>query len=338
LTCNSRNHLPVEPIEFALGSKDVVVNLDTGSPLAASVLVPKDFPGGLRALLVRDGEPASTEPVGWYNDNNRLAAYPWSGDAGRFQLQWGAIAPGHYTLQLQLWCDREPVASIGGVQVPAPKGGDGRLVDIDLRSLVRVATVCVFDQNGQALSGYDGVLFPVGQDPEQTWTGWDIQGAKSPILVRPGPLELLVVKRGFRPRQIQCAASTTDVKLDPWPTVELVFDAVPELPQETTLQARLAARDLREAKYRTMGNSGDRNDLMTVPRSNIKVEQGRAKVPIGDGPHDVLVAVSRRRRNTDLVMPKVEPVFSNTQSLRVEIQATALRQALDKLTALEAKK
>jgi hypothetical protein len=140
LTCNSRNHLPVDPIEFALGAKDLVVNLDTGAPLAASVLVPKDFPGGLRALLVRDGEPAPTEPFGWYNESNRLAAYPWSGEAGRYQLQWGSIPPGTYTLQLQLWCDKEPLASIGGVQVPAPKGGDGRLVDIDVRSLVRVAT------------------------------------------------------------------------------------------------------------------------------------------------------------------------------------------------------
>jgi hypothetical protein len=338
LTCNSRNHLPVEPIEFALGSKDLVVNLDTGSPLAASVLLPKDCPGGLRALLVRDGEPASPEPVNWYNDNNRLAAYPWSGDAGRFQLQWGSIAPGTYTLQLQLWCEKEPLASIGGVQVPAPKGGDGRLVDIDLRSLVRVATVCLFDQNGQALSSYDGALFPVGQDPGQTWTGWDIQGAKASILVRPQPLELLVAKRGFRPRQVQCAASTTDVKLDPWPTVEIVFDGVPELPQETTLQARLAPRDLRETNYRTMGNYGDRNDLMTVPRSYINVEQGRVKVPIGDGPHDVAVAVSTKRHTTDLFMPKSEPVFSNTQGLRVELQAAALQQALDKLTALETKK
>jgi len=37
-------------------------------------------------------------------------------------------------------------------------------------------------------------------------------------------------------------------------------------------------------------------------------------------------------------MPKAEPVFSNTQSLRVELQAAALQQALDKLTALETKK
>ena len=339
LTCGSRNHLPVEPIEFALGAKDLVVNLDTGSPLAASVLLPKDFPGGLRALLVRDGEPAPTEPVSWFNDNNRLAAYPWTGESGRYQLQWASIAPGTYTLQLQLWCDREPLASIGSVQIPVPQGGDGRLVDIDVRSLVRVATVCLFDQNGQPLLGsYGSVLFPSGQDPEQTWTGWDIQGAKTPILVRAHPLDLLVAKRGFRPRQVQCAGSTTDAKLDPWPTVELVFDGLPELPQETTLQARFAPRDLREAKYRTMGSSGDRSELTAVPRDNVKVEQGRAKVPIGDGPHDVVVAVSRKRRNVDLVMPKGEAVFANTQSLRVELQAAALQQALEKLTALEAKK
>ena len=77
---------------------------------------------------------------------------------------------------------------------------------------------------------------------------------------------------------------------------------------------------------------------MTVPRSHIKVEQGRAKVPIGDGPHDVVVAVSRKRRSVDLVMPKAEPVFSNTQGVRVELQATVVQQALEKLTALEAKK
>jgi protocatechuate 3,4-dioxygenase beta subunit len=337
LTCSSNSHLPVEPIEFALGTKDVVVNIDAGSALAASVLLPKDSPEGLRASLVRDGGPTSTEPQNW-RTGDRFVAYPWQHGEGRYQLQWGSIAPGTYTLQLQLWCDKEPLASIADVQVPAPKGGDGRLVDIDLRSSVRINTVRLFDQNGQPIAAYEGALFPVGQDPEKTWLGYDIQGAKSAMLVRPQPLDLLVAKRGYRPLQIRCAGQTTDAKLDPWPTVEIVLDGPPELPKETTLHARLTPRDLREAPYRTMGNEGDRSELMTVPHSTVRVEQGRARVPIGDGPHDATFSVSGKRRSVGLRMPTAEPVFSNTQSLRTALPTASLQQALDKLLAQENEK
>ncbi|HEX6813735.1 MAG TPA: hypothetical protein VF384_19095 [Planctomycetota bacterium] len=338
LTLTSSSHLPVEPIEFTLGTKDLVVNVDTGAPLAASVLLPKDAPQGLRAVLVRDGEPATVDAATWRQGYNRLAAYPWSREPERYQLQWGSIAPGTYTLLLQLWCDPEPLATIGNVQVPAPKDRDARLVDIDLRSSVRIATVCLFDQNGQPIESYNGALFPIGQDPAKTWLGYDAHGEKASILVRTAPLELIVAKRGFRPRQVQCAAPTTEVKLDPWPTVELAFDGLQELPKETTLMVRFAPRDPSAARYRTMSNSGDRNDVMAAPRSSVAVAEGRAKVPIGEGPHDLMASVSRKRRTVAVDLPKGEPVFSNSPSLHVSVPGPALQKALDQLTAQETEK
>lgn len=334
LRFDSNHHLPVEPIEFAIGTKDLVVRIDAGAPLAASVLLPKDSPEGLRAVLVADGTPAVVvEPLNWRQGSDRHTTQPWAQPDGRYQLQWRSIAPGTYTLQLQLWGEKEPLASIAGVQVPGPEGGDGRLVDIDLRSLLRVATVRLFDQNGQALDSYDGALFPFGQDPEKMWLGYDVQGSATRLLLRTQPLELLVCRRGFRPLQIHCAGETTEARLDPWPTVEIVFDGLPELPKETTLFAQLAPRDVREAKYRSLWNDGDRSELMTVPGRGIKVAEGRARVPIGDGPHDVKLSVGGKRRSIDIDLPRRDPVLPNAQSLRVDLSAASLQQAIDKVNA-----
>ncbi|MDO8349438.1 MAG: hypothetical protein Q7T30_04345, partial [Planctomycetota bacterium] len=334
LRFNSNNHLPVEPIEFAIGTKDLVVRIDTGAALAASVLLPKDSPDGLRAVLTAEGAaPKPFDAQSWRQGSDRLATQPWSREEGRYQLQWGSIPPGTYTLDLQLWGGNSPLLTIGSVVVPPPQGGDSRLVDIDLRSLVRIATIRLFDDSGKPLDNYGGVFFLAGQDAEKEWLGYDVQGPETKLLLRPQPLDLLVGKRGYRPLMIQCAGAVTDAKLDPWPTVDLLFDGLPELPKDVTLSARLAPRDQRDAKYRSMWDEGDRTELLGAPRSSTKVEHGRARVPIGDGPHDAKVSVGSQRRSVGVELARGEPVLPDTQRFGVVVPTAALQQALDKLKA-----
>ncbi len=53
LVVNSQKVLPVEPIEFVVGATDVVVQVDQGQSLAASVLLPERAPAEyVSAVLV----------------------------------------------------------------------------------------------------------------------------------------------------------------------------------------------------------------------------------------------------------------------------------------------
>ena len=127
---------PIEPIELALGRDDLSLELDAGHDLAAGVLLPRAVPP---ELMVVDLVPPPSVSVGPLQ-RERLAATPCPQHGERHDVQWTAIAAGTYTLELRRSDVATPVLRIADVLVPAPAGGDPRLADIDLRSLVRATT------------------------------------------------------------------------------------------------------------------------------------------------------------------------------------------------------
>ncbi|HEX6812886.1 MAG TPA: hypothetical protein VF384_14780 [Planctomycetota bacterium] len=296
LSFHSDDSLPITPIPFAPGAADLTVNVRTGHELAACVLLPASIPeSDLAAVLVAAGSAAAAtagENAG--RNDDRQQARPWRADGERYNLQWNALAPGSHSLELRLWTHATPLIVVPDVQVPGPAGGDRRLVDIDLRKLVRVLTVELLDANGQPLADAEGVIFPAGQDPRAEWFGYRIEGPSSLLLTKPGPLEFVVIAEGHRPTPALATGDNVQVRLEPWPTIALTFSDMPQLPSKVIATATFEPAEKDSLRYQSQGGSGMREELMR--RRPVTIEDGRATVPIGDGPHRLELSLYGNRR------------------------------------------
>ena len=329
LSCQSDRALPVEPIPFQLGATDLVVQVRAGQELAASALLPSEVPNDhVTAVLVPE-KPVAPNATGPDRNPQRNTAQPWALETGeRYNLQWQAVAAGSYTLELRLWAVPTPLVRITDVQVPGPEGGDPRLVDIDLRPFVRVLTVKLQDVTGKPLRDADGVIFPAGQKADVEWTGYQIDDATTRMLVRPGPLELLVAAERHRPQPVRADGDLVEVRLDPWPTIELMFPDLPPLPPKVTLVAWLQATEKSELAWRSPDRAGKRRDLLGV-RDRIEVNGGKATVPIGDGPHALRLSLQGNRRSIEVGGVQPTQFLSNDGAVSVTVPAEQWQKAIE---------
>lgn len=333
--------LPIAPVEFQPGTKDLVVAVETGTPLAASLLLTEKTPTDqLTAKLVPTTPPVEPQPAPSGESRNRrkpeLTTTPQPQSGERHDLQWPAVPNGTYTLELSVTTRKEPVLTIADVVVPPPEGGDPRLVDIDLRTALRKATVFLFDaqakQTAEQMQDM-GIVFPFGLPEQSEWTGQVFHDHKVELLLPAGPADLLVALRGFRPQRFTCLGERVDVRLEPWPQVELVVNH-PTLPPGVHLQARLTAiadGNQGSSKYRAQWNSGNRSEVMQPQTWWQQIENGRVQLPIGDGPYrlQLNLRTDNHGQNLGNVLPK--QVLSTDGTVAVQVPDDEWKKALAEL-------
>ncbi|HEU4417810.1 MAG TPA: hypothetical protein VFT55_02670, partial [Planctomycetota bacterium] len=319
--------LPIEPVPFAVGATDLTVEIGVGHALAASVLLPEQTPESDLAAVLVPADPAGKSTNARENAGRQPEAHPWGGDGGRYNLQWNALPAGSYALELRLWTHASPLLTVPDVQVPSPAGGDARLVDLDLRSLVRVLRIELLDTNGKPLEEADGVAFPAGQNPQTEWLGYRIDDASQRLLVKPGPIEFIVAVEGHRPTPALATGDMLQVRLDAWPTMALTFPDLPALPPNVSLFASFEPTEKSALPYRSQGSSGNRGDLMHAG-SHVTVVDGKADVPIGDGPHTLRLGLRGNRRSTVLELPARQFLSTDGQA-RVVVPPEQWQKALE---------
>lgn len=327
--------LPIEPVEFQLGTKDLVVPVETGTPIAASLLLPEKAPTDqLQAKLVPTKPPVEPQPAPAGEGRNRrkleLTATPQQQSGERHDLQWPAVPNGSYTLELTLPTRKEPIFTIPEVVVPPPEGGDPRLVDIDLRGAMRKATIHLFDAEGKPAEQDMGVVFAFGLPEQSEWPGQVYHDNKVELLLPPGPADLLVTMRGYRPQRVACVAERLDVRLDPWPTIEVLAGGL-QVPPDMHLQVRLTPvtdGNTNSPRYRAQWNSGSRSELMQPQTSWEQFDQGRARLPIGDGPFRLQLRL--RGNNHGQLIDDAQPaqVLSTAGQVVVQVSDAAWKKAL----------
>jgi hypothetical protein len=240
------------------------------------------------------------------------------------------VPNGSYTLELTLPTRKEPILAIADVVVPPPEGGDPRLVDIDLRGALRKATLHVFDAEGKPAEHDMGVVFAFGLPEQSEWQGQIFHDNKVELLLPSGPADLLVTMRGYRPQRVACLGERVDVRLDPWPTVELIA-STPAVPPGMQLQARLtpaADGNSNAGKYRAQWNSGGRSDLMQPQSWWQEFENGRVKLPIGDGPFRLQLLLSGNNHNQQLADVQPAQVLSTAGQVVVQVSDAAWKKAI----------
>lgn len=334
LHASTEDALPIEPVEFRLGTEDLVVQIDLGSPVAASVLLPERTQADLvAAWLLPATEDRSAGPTPTKKPRE-LRTSPQLQAGERFDLMWPAVPSGTYTLELRTMTRLEPLVTIADLQVPLPEGGDPRLVDIDLRSLVRTCTLALHDQDGKPLERAYGCAFPFGQVESARWDGQQFYEQPATLLLPPGPVDLLLTVQGFRPQRITCLGDRQAVRLDPWPTVEVRPPAQePPAGAHFTVRLQPATQGAVEANYRSQWGGGDRAEHL-APSTNWQVfEDGLARLAIGDGAYQVQLRIRENGESVPVPIAAPSQVLSTDGRIVLQVTAEAWQKAIGQLKA-----
>lgn len=288
------DHLPVPPIEFAVGAKDLQLRVQAGHVLRAEVLVPDAVsPQSIRGVLrPRFEPPAEVAADRDRMERDRYTVRGWSMEKGRANMAWSGLPAGTYDLELRTAAATTPALVVGDLVLPPPNGGDKRLQAIDLRALVRTVQLDVaFGGESSEPRRHDHVqVFGQPQPDPQRWFG-DLVAPGGTLTLPTGATELLVCSSGYAPNRVTVpaadgSASRLAVELTPWPVTELVFEGLPELPAGIELLAQLREEGRptgNPASFRTEGMSGPLAPLLTPNGRGEKAVGGKARVTLGEG-------------------------------------------------------
>jgi hypothetical protein len=310
--------LPIAPVEFAPGRTDLVVTLTAGTLLAASVLLPATAPTEhLRAELL----PKQPQPAAAGKPTDPLTASPQAQRDERFDLQWGALAPGSYTLKFSLWTQRKPFLEVTDIQVPPPDGGDPRLRDIDLRPFLRIGTLELLDLEGKPTEPDSSMLVPSGLSSDVEWQGFDIGRSRTKLLLPSGAHDWLLVGGTHRPQPVHFAGEVATVRLEPWPTLEVLIPGVPELAENCFLYVTAPVVNPTKIRVHRQRFRGEEDDLMAPSAYQCQVENGRAQVPIGDGVHRLQLQIQGEDGGYEFANLTPTTVLSSARSVTLQVPA-----------------
>lgn len=334
--------LPIDPIEFPIGATDVTVALQPGAQLAASVLLPPGAPiDQLRFTLVPSrpiAEPKRTNTFLFLSprDARRDLTSRLRGDAvadadGQGTIRWDLLPPDTYTLRVELWLQRREVLAIPGIVAPPPGAADPRLARIDLRDAMRVVTLRVRAHDGGELGDAKVTVFAAGPTVGVPWRTTSFWGPPMQLLLAPEPYDLTVCVPGLRPALARGAAPTFDVRMEPWPLVTVRVAGAADLPPGTKVEARFVGPERPAAPFEDDRFGGDCNDYLYPRSEGVVVEAGVARLPIGDGPHALRVAIANDAARTDVDLPAAVTALPSQAEVAVTIPAEAWQQAQARL-------
>jgi hypothetical protein len=319
-----RTHLPIEPIEFAVGTQNLRIPASLGYRLAATAVLPD----GIEAQWLQ-GEllPAGHERAESVNTWRDAAV----------EMRWPAIPPGTYTLQLRVDGVSSPLATIPEIQIPLPAEGDARLQNIDLRGKIHTLELRVTTNQLREKAQGGPMVFRMPQTNPKVWTGHQAFQGNLVLPVPTGPVDLLIACAGHRPLQVLGATGKVDVTLEPWPTVELTFDNLAQLPENVFLDVSLSApptEQYRGVTFQSGFSSGPVFDLLHGAPAKSTVEHGRATVAIGDGTFQLSASIRTKdmqRQRRLRVIPQEIQGGINLAPITVQWSEEELRTALEEL-------
>ena len=303
-------HLPIEPIEFTPGARDVVVRVRTGAPLSATVWLPSNAPpdaDDVRGVL-RDASGATVVGVA-----HRLP--PENGIVARREIVWPAVAPGRYTLTVGLRGYTEPVVTIPFFDVPAPANGDPRLRAIDLRERVDVVTLRAEPTTVPTFA------FPIPRDPAAANDAYRFVDGRCTLLVPRAGARLVVQRHDRALVELRDPRGEVEVTFTPWSEVELRFEGLAPMPEGTVVFAHFANTDF----------DGDGRVVLEEGVSTWSpLTSDRTRLPIGS--HSRLLHVLLARSGQfDPILITTQRIAPSPTPVVVRVPASAWQRAVAEL-------
>jgi hypothetical protein len=204
-----------QTVEFATGTADLLLRVDTGGSVTATFL-PDALVDLLEVKLVPPATPS--EPRAATELLTRLRGLPRrNGDRVRFH--WDGLDPGAYQFVV---ANGTRTLLQFGIDVGEGEVRDPRLLEIDLRNQVQALRVRVTDAAGQRLP-LGGALYVHGSSDPADWAAQGFSPTGSSIATFPvdRPADLFVVAKDFRTRMLAGVTGDVHVVMSPAPKFTL---------------------------------------------------------------------------------------------------------------------
>jgi hypothetical protein len=325
ISVHGDHNLPITPVEIRLGQTDVVIRFERGAKLAASALLPERAPTEalLVALIAAERDPKTGAP-------RRYPADLEAEQGERHQLRWGAVPPGTYTLELRLDTGTAPLTSIEAVVVPPPPGGDPRLVDIDLRAMVRIVQAQVVTADGKPADDADGMVFPIGLQPDSVWQGHNFWQPRWRMLLPAAATTVLVGVLEHRPQQLTVTGDRLTIPAEPWPEVQISIADLPAALADALFEARLQPIETPRGTVRHRWGEGKLEEWM-LPQRHRQIRGGSGALPIADGPHRLQLRVELKTGTMQIPVASPTRVMPNDGKVTVAVAPDEWAKVLAKL-------
>ena len=344
LEVQSTHHLSVTPVEFAIGTADLVIPVQRGVPLQASCLLPDGVSSQLVELRLQPhaSTPSNAKPrKAWRHHEDLLQAAPQATVDGATPYVWQALPAGTYTLRVEAAGLADPYAEVPDVVLPLPEGGDPRLLRIDLRERMTALRVRVDWQGTDPAQEENPVVFLLPQADEQEWLGLPLPDRETVLPVPTRAVDLLVTCEHCQPVTLRGVVGSATVTISPWPTVQVTFQGIEALPADARLQATVGPQDAGkrdERRYRTMWRSGGLSNLLAPISGTIEVRDGAVSLPIGDGVQSLSVYLTLGASGRGKWLQQLTPnELVGGAPVTVQLSADEIRRVVADLQQQEAK-
>ncbi len=327
LVFRGREFEPIAPIEFAVGTKDLVVPVSAGHGLRVTLLLPEGLPPSkVLGLLVPQEQVAMTERVA-RDDRLQVRAVP--GDSP--QLVWRAQAAGRYSLRVLVDAAQAPIVTLDDVVLPPPEGGEAHL-QVDLRQRLRVVRLVV----ERPAECHYVCVFALPQQDASVWRGASVPGAEVALAVPVQTAELFVLGSDCDPQRVPCPGPQASVRLLPWPKVELRLDGLPALPSGFEYRVRIAPpADDRERAFVADYGAGTIDAMLRLPSNLVAAEGDRAELQVRVGANRLVVNVGEIDGRYSMPLDNIEPAEiqggRDLAPIRVSASAEAVAAAIESL-------
>ncbi|MFO1030098.1 MAG: hypothetical protein U1F60_03375 [Planctomycetota bacterium] len=333
------------PVPFELGQTDLEVRVERGVAATIECLLPLDCSRESLSLVLRDG-PADAAyrdleelparfgfPVG--NGDRRFAVLE-SLDEATWRAAWRAIEPGRYRLCVEVRGHARPVLEVADVVLPLPAGGDVRLAPLDLRAVLHQVVLSIHAAEPPTeRSRWE--VFPLPQQANERWRGASLVGSGGPMLLGTAVREVLVTAPGHVPQRVAVGGDAVAVTMSRWPLLEVLLAPGTTVPEGLRVGARVRAlaQSDPKARFRTNSSEGRLAELLAPVPKVVAFEDGRALVPIGDGPHQLDVVLLDKVR--DAAMAHQGPLqVAAGAPVTVSLDDTEVRRAVATLRPVPA--
>lgn len=338
LAFGSNYILTVKPVEFVPGAENVTIHVACGSKLKATCLLAKGINAyQMRAELVPHVTAKPVTPIEEMtfeqrlrrNRASRLVVNLQQGKSGIASCTWETVPDGTYTLRFDTQGSQEPLLQIPDIVIPPPADGDPRLVDIDLQKKVRTLKLTVLQDDADEERRRRVMMFVLPQPDDADWRGIGLNEATTLVPVPAGPVDLMVIVDDLQPITLRGVQDEVEVIAKPWPSVELTFPGLQDLPKDVRIMAGCPTSGRPERddrRYSFSNGSGQLTSLLQPRRGLTYIENGTATIIVGEGVQTLQVRVRVGRRTEKLKQFAAQQLVAGTP--------TTVQLSMDEITAV----
>ncbi len=328
-------YLPLEPLEFSAGTKDIEITLAAaGSVTATFLLDDLVHKPALRVRLEPEAPVDEKDPrqrMRWMTGSSH---HLHSIGKGRLQAAWKGLESGRYTLTMECYGASQPLVSIAGIQVCDGGVLDPRLKDIDLRGRLRKLEIRLIDEQGQAFTQEKTVVYLVSGDDTE-WNGYRPKNGKVKVSVVDSA-RIRVLAKGHTLLVEDGVSTDREIVVKRAPAIRFAVKWPSPLPEGITAELRLTPTvpgTTRETRGRIGGSSGGITSH-GVSKATIDHKGLVTVYPMVLGKQRVMITLNPNGKSHSLYQKawrSIEITGHETQPIELEVLAEALQRTLDRM-------